>query len=91
MWNKIDTVAQMYQRMDPQIIVDTLLYKRFPDFAEILNGQQYFRPHKSYLVNLNHVDRYIRGQGGYLVMRDGTQIPVARTQKPELLRRLRAS
>ena len=50
---------------------------------------QYFRAHKSYLVNLNHVDRYIRGQGGYLVMKDHTQIPVARTQKIDLLRLLK--
>jgi len=66
-----------------------LVTKTLKDMEEMLNFQQYFRPHKSYLVNLNHVDRYIRGQGGYMVMKDQTQIPVARAQKMELLRVLK--
>jgi two-component system LytT family response regulator len=55
----------------------------------MLEFPQYFRAHKSHLVNLNHVDRYIRGQGGYLVLKDGTQIPVARTQKSDLMQMLK--
>ncbi len=66
-----------------------LVTKTLKDMEEMLMFPQYFRAHKSYLVNLNHVDRYIRGQGGYLVMKDHTQIPVARTQKIDLLRLLK--
>ena len=66
-----------------------LVTKTLKDMEEMLIFPQYFRAHKSYLVNLNHVDRYIRGQGGYLVMKDHTQIPVARTQKIDLLRLLK--
>ena len=62
-----------------------LIAKTLKEVEGMLSFPQYFRAHKSYLVNLNHVDRYIRGQGGYLVMQDSTQIPVARTQKAELL------
>ncbi len=65
-----------------------LVTKTLKDMEEMLIFPQYFRAHKSFLVNLNHVDRYIRGQGGYLVMKDHIQIPVARTQKAELLRML---
>jgi two-component system LytT family response regulator len=63
-----------------------LVTKTLKDMEEMLQFPQYFRPHKSYLVNLNHVDRYIRGQGGYLVMKDSTQIPVARGQKSEMMK-----
>lgn len=65
-----------------------LVTKTLKDMEEMLMFPQYFRAHKSFLVNLNHVDRYIRGQGGYLVMKDHNQIPVARAQKAELLRML---
>lgn len=66
-----------------------LVTKTLRDMEELLQFPQYFRAHKSYLVNLNHVDKYVRGQGGYLVMKDQVQIPVARTQKVELLRILK--
>lgn len=66
-----------------------LITKTLKDLEEMLEFPQYFRPHKSYLVNLNHVDRYIRGQGGYMVMKDHVQIPVARAQKVDLLRLLK--
>lgn len=66
-----------------------LVTKTLKDLEDMLHFPQYFRSHKSHLVNLNHVDRYVRGQGGYLVMKDHTQIPVARAQKMELLRILK--
>lgn len=66
-----------------------LVTKTLKDMEEMLVFPQYFRAHKSFLVNLNHVDHYVRGQGGYMVMKDHAQIPVARTQKTELLRLLR--
>lgn len=65
-----------------------LVTKTLKDMEDMLRFPQYFRPHKSYLVNLNHVDRYIRGQGGYLVMKDNAQIPVARGQKSEMMKML---
>jgi two-component system LytT family response regulator len=66
-----------------------LIAKTLKDMESMLEFPQYFRAHKSHLVNLNHVDRYVRGQGGYLVLKDGTQIPVARTQKSDLMQMLK--
>jgi len=63
-----------------------LVSKTLKEFVGMLNFPQYFRSHKSYLVNLNYMDRYVRGQGGYLVLKSGEQIPVARAQKSELMR-----
>jgi two-component system LytT family response regulator len=66
-----------------------LVTRTLKDLEDMLHFPQYFRAHKSHLVNLNHVDKYVRGQGGYLVMKDQIQIPVARAQKVELLRMLK--
>ncbi len=46
------------------------------------------RVHHSYLVNLNEVLKYVRGEGGYLVMNDGTSINVSRSRKEPLLKRI---
>lgn len=65
-----------------------LITRTLKEMQELLSFDQFFRAHKSYIVNLNHVDKYIKGQGGYLVMKNKTQIPVARNQKNILLERL---
>lgn len=45
----------------------------------------FVRVHKSYMVNLNEVVRYVRGEGGYLVMSDNSSVSVSRTRKDSLL------
>ena len=46
----------------------------------------FVRVHNSYLVNLNEVTKYIRGEGGYLIMSDGSSINVSRSRKEALLK-----
>ena len=44
------------------------------------------RVHNSYMVNLNEVTKYVRGEGGYLVMSDGSSVSVSRSRKDALLK-----
>ena len=44
------------------------------------------RVHHSYIVNLNEISKYVRGEGGYLVMSDGATISVSRSRKEGLMR-----
>jgi two-component system LytT family response regulator len=46
----------------------------------------FIRVHHSYLVNLNEVIKYVRGEGGYLVMSDGSSVNVSRSRKDSLLK-----
>jgi len=46
----------------------------------------FIRVHHSYLVNLNEVTKYVRGEGGYLVMTDGSTVNVSRSRKEALLK-----
>ena len=46
----------------------------------------FLRVHNSYMVNLNEVVKYIRGEGGYLVMSDGSSVNVSRSRKEALLK-----
>ena len=61
-----------------------LISRTMGDIEKMMAGRNFFRAHKSHLVNLLHVTRYVKGKGGYLVMMDGTNVPVSRTKKDEL-------
>lgn len=57
------------------------------EMEEQLQGFTFFlRVHHSYLVNLNEVNKYVRGEGGYLVMSDGSTVNVSRSRKEALLK-----
>lgn len=53
---------------------------------ETLEGHSFLRVHYSHLVNLQHIKKYIRGDGGTLVMVDGAEVSVARSRRDALLR-----
>ena len=61
------------------------------DFEDVLPDPTFFRIHKSHTINLNYVERYIRGEGGSVILQNGSEIGVSRTAKAELLRRLQIS
>jgi two-component system LytT family response regulator len=58
------------------------------EMEEQLNSfGNFIRVHHSHIVNLNEVSKYIRGEGGYLVMSDGSTITVSKSRKEKLLRK----
>jgi len=57
------------------------------EMEEQLHDFNYFlRVHHSYIVNLNEVTKYIRSEGGYLVMADGSTVNVSHSRKDALLK-----
>ena len=58
------------------------------EMEELLEDHSFVRVHRGYLINLNEVEKYVKGEGGYLVMSDGTTVDVSRSRKEELLKRL---
>ncbi len=57
------------------------------DIEEQLSDFPFFvRVHNSYLVNLNEVTKYVRGEGGNLIMSDGSSVNVSRSRKEALLK-----
>jgi DNA-binding LytR/AlgR family response regulator len=51
-------------------------------------SEGFMRVHKSHVVNLAKVVQYVRGEGGILKMSDRSEVPVSRTAKAELMKRL---
>ena len=67
-----------------KIIVSRIL----KDIEEMLEEYSFLRVHHSYIVNLNEISKYIKGEGGYLVMSDGSSVDVSRSRKEILLQKL---
>ncbi len=62
--------------------------KHLGDWEPLLDKNQFFRAHTSHFINLSFVRRFLKKDGGYLVLRDGAVVPVARRRKDELLQKL---
>jgi len=45
----------------------------------------FLRIHHSHLINLQKIEKYIRGDGGYVVMDDKKSLSVSRSRKEALL------
>ncbi len=58
------------------------------EYEEMFGDENFFRVHRSHLINLQHVKRYIKGEGGYVVMSDNSQVEVSRRNKAEFLEKL---
>lgn len=52
---------------------------------QLVDFPYFFRLHNSHLVNLNHVTRYIRGEGGSVILSNTEEIGVSRSKKMDLL------
>ena len=61
------------------------------EVEELLEYHSFCRVHRCYLVNLNEVEKYIKGEGGYLVMTDGSSVDVSRSRKEALMQKLQPS
>ena len=66
------------------------LSKTLKQLESLLVGPQFVRTHHSFMININYAKSYVRGKGGYIVLQDGTQIPVSRTRKEPLMQKIRS-
>jgi two-component system LytT family response regulator len=59
--------------------------KHLKEYEDLLTGYDFFRIHKSYLVNLREIKKYIRGDGGQLIMSNGAALAVSKQRKENFL------
>lgn len=63
-----------------------LVTKTLREFEETLSEHNFIRIHKSFLVNMSHIHKYIKGEGGWVIMSDNSKIEVARRKKDQFLK-----
>ncbi|MBK6473087.1 MAG: LytTR family transcriptional regulator [Flavobacteriales bacterium] len=62
-----------------------VISRTLKEFEDILDPERFIRVHHSYLINVKHITKYIRGEGGEVIMSDGTNVAVSRRKKQELM------
>ena len=74
--------SKIFFRENKPIIVTKLL----KDFEDMLGPYRFYRIHNSHLINLSYIKKYVKAEGGQVIMQDGTTIDVARRKKEEFLK-----
>ena len=62
-----------------------LVTSTLKEFEELLPTELFVRIHHSIIINKNFVEKYIRGEGGQVVMRHGIVLDVSKRRKAEFL------
>lgn len=59
--------------------------KSLREFEEVLIQSGFFRPHRSFVINLRHVEEWVRKDGGYILMSNQKQVPLVKTRRADFL------
>ncbi|WP_225872596.1 LytR/AlgR family response regulator transcription factor [Pedobacter frigoris] len=65
-----------------------LVCKTLKEYQELLENRQFIRTHQSHLINFLKISAYVKSDGGYIAMEDGSQVPISRQKKDEVLSRV---
>ncbi|MEM9819930.1 MAG: LytTR family DNA-binding domain-containing protein [Bacteroidota bacterium] len=65
-----------------------LVTRTLKEFDQMLQDYGFIRVHQSHLVNGQQIKEYIKSEGGYLVMKDGAQVPISMRKKAMVIKML---
>jgi len=58
-------------------------------YEDLLPSMDFTRVHHSHLINMNHMTRFVKEDGGYAVMSDNSKVEVSRRKREEFLNKLK--
>lgn len=56
-------------------------------FESLLPPAKFYRPHQSHIINISGMRKYVKSDGGYIVMSDGAHVSLARGKRQEFSER----
>lgn len=62
--------------------------KLLNELINIVDNKFFFRTHKSHFINLNFVRMFVKSEGNYIEMKDGSHVSISRNRKDEFLDRM---
>ena len=76
----------MYTKIATKTEPEILVSKPLKHFADLLaKTNLFYRPHRSYLINLKFIKEYIKKDGGYIVMDNDETVSISKDKKEEFL------
>lgn len=70
-----------YLKSDERIVVS----KGLGEYVDLLESYGFVRPHQSHLVNLNYIKKLDKSDGGFLILKDKSEIPVSVRRKQQII------
>jgi len=55
------------------------------EYDDMLSGHGFFRVHRSHLINLHHIKKFEKQDGGYVVLTGDIKVPVSSRSREKLL------
>ena len=65
-----------------------IVSRTLKEYDEMLTDHNFYRIHNSYLINLDAVKKYVRGEGGYVIMTNDKSLDVSKRKKEGFLTRI---
>ncbi len=67
---------------------EIIVSKSMKEYEELLSEYNFIRPHQSFLINLDHVEKVDKNDGGFIIMKNQKEIPISTRRKQAVLARL---
>ncbi len=81
-----DSYTHFYLQAGKHYIVS----KQLKDFDDILQPHNFFRIHKSYLININHIEKVTKTDGIGVIMSNHEELPVSFRKKDEFIEKIKS-
>ena len=76
----------MYTKVSLQNKTEILISKPLKHFVDLLsNIPEFYKPHRSYLINLKYIQEYSKKDGGYIIMDNNESVSISKDKKEEFL------
>jgi two-component system LytT family response regulator len=62
-----------------------MVSKHLKEYENLLGEYQFMRVHNSYVINLNEVKKYVKSDGGYIIMSNDMHVSISPRKKDELM------
>jgi two-component system, LytTR family, response regulator len=62
-----------------------LITKSLKEIQDLLEDRGFMRIHRQFIINLDHIKKFYKGEGSYIIMSNNVSIPVSRLQKDRLM------
>jgi len=83
---------RMYTKVFTKNDGEILVSKPMKFFIDVLkDSNEFYRPHRSFLINLKHIKQYVNQDGGYIVMDNKKTVGISRDKKDEFFELLQSN
>lgn len=65
-----------------------LISKNLGEYEDLLCDQDFFRVHKSHIINMNQIQKVLKADGGTVVMSDNSHVPISKVKKNEFMKKM---